>query len=343
MVALVRTAGLGRRGARDRAVALLGELAVRPRELDPLVAAELDALDRLAVHAGALASLGDRALDRRLDERLAEVGHTALSLVAAQDRSGAIARAARAARTAATVAERARAVEILDATLPRAIAARVVPLLEPGPLPARATGAEARCGAVDADVAIAAELTGSDRLTRDLLIRALPGPRRAQFRGALHAAAHAAAAAIAPLDLLRRVTDLADDDDVPPTVDVLLVLAEVPALAGLTTPQLAAIAERGEVFAVDDGDVIVTDGERLDALVVVLDGAVTVGDRKLGRGAALDELAAVAPRPSPRVAAVGPSRLFRLRRLELDELIDDEPGLGSALVRYLATALRNAR
>ncbi len=343
MVALVRTAGLGRRGARDRAVALLGELAVRPRELDPLVAAELDALDRLAVHAGALASLGDRALDRRLDERLAEVGHTALSLVAAQDRSGAIARAARAARTAATVAERARAVEILDATLPRAIAARVVPLLEPGPLPARVTGAEARCGAVDADVAIAAELTGSDRLTRDLLIRALPGPRRAQFRGALHAAAHAAAAAIAPLDLLRRVTDLADDDDVPPTVDVLLVLAEVPALAGLTTPQLAAIAERGEVFAVDDGDVIVTDGERLDALVVVLDGAVTVGDRKLGRGAALDELAAVAPRPSPRVAAVGPSRLFRLRRLELDELIDDEPGLGSALVRYLATALRNAR
>ena len=343
MVALVRTAGLGRRGARDRAVALLGELAVRPRELDPLVAAELDALDRLAVHAGALASLGDRALDRRLDERLAEVGHTALSLVAAQDRSGAIARAARAARTAATVAERARAVEILDATLPRAIAARVVPLLEPGPLPARVTGAEARCGAVDADVAIAAELTGSDRLTRDLLIRALPGPRRAQFRGALHAAAHAAAAAIAPLDLLRRVTDLADDDDVPPTVDVLLVLAEVPALAGLTTPQLAAIAERGEVFAVDDGDVIVTDGERLDALVVVLDGAVTVGDRKLGRGAALDELAAVAPRPSPRVAAVGPTRLFRLRRLELDELIDDEPGLGSALVRYLATALRNAR
>jgi len=215
----------------------------------------------------------------------------------------------------------------------------VVPLLEPGPLPARVTGAEARCGAVDADVAIAAELTGSDRLTRDLLIRALPGPRRAQFRGALHAAAHAAAAAI----LLRRVTDLADDDDVPPTVDVLLVLAEVPALAGLTTPQLAAIAERGEVFAVDDGDVIVTDGERLDALVVVLDGAVTVGDRKLGRGAALDELAAVAPRPSPRVAAVGPTRLFRLRRLELDELIDDEPGLGSALVRYLATALRNAR
>jgi hypothetical protein len=136
VVALVRTAGSA--GAvRDRAVALLGELAVDARELDRVVTAELDALDRLAVDAGALAALGDPHVDRRLDERTSEVAHTALLLVAVQARSSAIARAARAVRSASGLGERARAVEILDATLPRAVAARVVPLLDPGALAAR--------------------------------------------------------------------------------------------------------------------------------------------------------------------------------------------------------------
>ncbi|MBK9032741.1 MAG: hypothetical protein IPL61_15975 [Myxococcales bacterium] len=310
------------------------------RALDAVVEAELDALDQLAVHAGALTALGDHALDRRLDERLAEVGHTALLLVAAQARARSIARAARALRAAATVGERARAVEILDATLPRAIAARIVPVVDPGALAARVHGARARLGPIALDDAITAELTGPDALTRDLLVRALPRERRGAFRAALTTAARAAADAIAPLDLLRRVTAGADDDDVPPAVDVLLVLAEVPALAGLTTPQLAALADRGEVVALAAGALIVSDGERLDALLVVIDGAVEVGERRLGRGRAVDELAAIAPRPSPRVAAVEPTRLFRLRRLDLDELIDDEPGLGSALVRYLGEALR---
>jgi hypothetical protein len=339
VVALVRTAGLGRRGARDRAVALLGELAVDVRELARVVTAELDALDRLAVDAGALSALGDPLLDRRLDERLREVAHTALLLVAAQARSGAVARAARAVRAATTIGERARAVEILDATLPRAIAARVVPMLDPGALAARVHGARARRGPVALDAAITAELTGGDRLTRDLLLRALPPARRREFKGVLTSAAHAAAAAISPLDLLRRVTADVDDDDVS-AIDVLLVLAEVPALAGLSTPQLAAVADRGDVLTLAPGAAVASDGERLDALLVVLDGAIAAGDRRVTRGQAVDELAAIAPRPTARIAALEPTRLFRLRRLDLDELIDDEPGLGSALVRYLGEALR---
>ena len=304
-----------------------------------MVTAELDALDRLAVDAGALSALGDPLLDRRLDERLREVAHTALLLVAAQARSGAVARAARAVRAATTIGERARAVEILDATLPRAIAARVVPMLDPGALAARVHGARARRGPVALDAAITAELTGGDRLTRDLLLRALPPARRREFKGVLTSAAHAAAAAISPLDLLRRVTADVDDDDVS-AIDVLLVLAEVPALAGLSTPQLAAVADRGDVLTLAPGAAVASDGERLDALLVVLDGAIAAGDRRVTRGQAVDELAAIAPRPTARIAALEPTRLFRLRRLDLDELIDDEPGLGSALVRYLGEALR---
>ena len=101
-----------------------------------------------------------------------------------------------------------------------------------------------------------------------------------------------------------------------------------------------AVADRGDVLTLAPGAAVASDGERLDALLVVLDGAVAAGDRRLTRGQAVDELAAIAPRPTPRIAALEPTRLFRLRRLDLDELIDDEPGLGSALVRYLGEALR---
>ncbi|MEZ4401863.1 MAG: hypothetical protein R3B06_17675 [Kofleriaceae bacterium] len=342
VVALVRTAALGRRGARDRAVALLGELAVTPATLDDVVATELDTLDELAVQAGALAALGDAMLDRRLDERLAEVGHTALLLVAVQAGARDIARAARAVRSATTLGERARAVEILDATLPRAVAARVVPILDPGALPARVHGARVRRGPRTLDEAIAAAVTGPDPLTRDLLVRALPPDQRRAHRGALAAAAAGAALAVSPLDLLRRVTDGDDDDDVPPAVDVLVALAEVPVLAGLTTPQLAALAERGDLVAVAAGAPVVADGELIDALVVVIDGQLRRGADRLARGQAIDPLAAFAPRPSAPVVAVEPTRLFRLRRVDLHELIDDEPGLGSALVRYLGEALRAA-
>lgn len=339
---LVRVATGGRRLARDRAAALLGELAVPTGELDRLVEAELAELDQLASRAGALAALRERHLERRLDERLAERSHSALLLTAVAARAPAITRAARSLRGAVTIGERARGVERLDAALPRAIAARLVPILDPGPLAARVHGARARVGAVSLDDAIAAELAGPDALTRHLLLAALPADRRADFRAALGAAARAAVDAIDPLDLLRRVTSDDDDDDVPAAVDVLLALAEVPLLAGLTTPQLAAVAERGAVTRLAPGDTAVADGELVDALLVVVDGELTAGDRTLRRGDAVDELAAFAPRPGPRVAAVAPTRLFRLARVDLDQLLDDEPGLGGALIRHLGEALRRA-
>jgi hypothetical protein len=339
-VPLVHAVATGRRAARDRAAALLGELAMPTRELDRLVARELDLLDQLAARAAALAALGERRLERRLEERLGERAHGVLLLAAAQLRAPAIARAARALRSATGVGERARAVEILDATLPRTLAARLIPLLDPGPLAARLHGARQRVGPIAVDAAVTAELTGPDPLTRQLVLLALPAARRADFRGALGVAARAAVDAIAPLELLRRVTDDDEDDDVPAAVDVMLALAEVPLLARLTTPQLAALAERGQLVRLAAGATAVADGELIDALLVVVDGAVEVDGRTVARGQAVDELAAFAPRPSPRVIAATPTRLYRLPRVELDQLLDDEPGLGGALVRHLGAALR---
>ncbi|MCA9675752.1 MAG: cyclic nucleotide-binding domain-containing protein, partial [Myxococcales bacterium] len=90
---------------------------------------------------------------------------------------------------------------------------------------------------------------------------------------------------------------------------------------------------------------VVAAGELVDALIVVASGALRVDDpaapRSLGAGAALDELAVVAPQPAPAaVVADQPSRLLRLDRLDFEELVDDVPGLGAAVCRALGARAR---
>ncbi|HVV88736.1 MAG TPA: cyclic nucleotide-binding domain-containing protein, partial [Kofleriaceae bacterium] len=331
----------GRRLARDRALALLRELPVTAVVLDLLIAAELAALDRVVLHASALVELGDPWVQRRMDERVGELGHTTLLLVAARERSTVIAHAARLLRAARGPVERARALEALDAGLPRNLALVLLPALEDVAPAVRARGALVRADRPpDLDAAITAELAGDDPLTRGALLRAL-GDRRAHYRRAIADAAQVAATLIDPFALLRRITDDDEEDDVPAPVELMLLLAQVPLLRELTTAQIAALVERAEVVDLADGDVLYADGERVEALVVVAEGALASGDHRFAAGHALDELAPLAPRPTAlRVVAVGPTRIARIPRLELDELVDDEPGLAAVLLRHLGERLR---
>ena len=313
--------------------------------LDLLVVAELAALDRVVLHASALVELGDTWVLRRMDERIAEHGHTTLLLVAARERSPVIANAARLLRAARNPGERARALEAVVAGLPRSLAMVLMPALDDLSPRARARGAIDRHASPppDLDAAIIAELGGDDPLTRAALVRAL-GPRRAHYRRALTGAAQLAATTINPLALLRRITDDDDEeDDVPAPVELMLLLSQVPLLRELTTAQIAALVERTEVVDLGAGDVLYADGERIEALVVVTEGALACGERRVNPGHALDELAPLAPRATAeRVIAVGPTRVARVSRLELDELVDDEPGLASVLLRALGERLRAA-
>lgn len=338
---LARQAGFGRRLARDRAVALLRELPVTAAVLDELIARELAAVDRVALAAVALVELGDPWVQRRLTERLGERGHTTLLLAAARERSAVIAHAARLLRAARGPHERARALEALDAGLPRALAMALLPALEDVSPGARARAARTRQAAPALDAAIRAELAGDDALTRSLLVRAL-GARRAHYRTAIADAASVAAAEADPLALLRRITtDDDEEDDVPAPVELMLLVAQVPLLRELTTPQLAALVERALVVELGDGEVVYADGERVEDLVIVAEGALLVGDRRIHPGAALDELAPLAPRPTAApVVAAGATRLARLSRLAIDELVDDEPGLAAILLRALGERLR---
>jgi hypothetical protein len=344
---LVRVADFGRRVARDRAVALLGELPVTRAELDRLLDAELDALDHTCAHLGLLADLGGGAVARRLDERAREIAHTVLLLCSIRLRSRPIAGAARVFARAPDGAVRARALAVIDAALPRALVARLVHAVEDLPARERGEAAAERLGddAPDRDQAIRAELAGGDRLARALVLHALDPDARATHRDAIAAAASQAAAAANPLALLRRINDASalGERDVPTRVETMLILGELPLLAQLTARQLGDLAGAAGWRTIRGGDLVIAAGEALDALLVVADGELAMGDRRFGRGQAVDELAWFAPGPvADAVIATRATRIIRIERLDFDELVDDVPGLAAAVCRVLGARARAA-
>jgi CRP-like cAMP-binding protein len=88
---------------------------------------------------------------------------------------------------------------------------------------------------------------------------------------------------------------------------------------------------------------VVTGGDLIDALIVVDDGALGLGDRLIEKGEAVDELACVAPIAAPAdLRVVHAARLIRLERIDFEELVDDVPGLAAAVCRALGDRARRA-
>ncbi len=346
---LIATAAWGRRRARDRAAALLADLPVTPATIDRLVDAELDHLEQTAAAITAFAEPGDELIVRRLEERLREIAHTVLLLVSARRRSRAIARAAVAWRHARAGQERARALAVIEAALPRPLVGRLVEAVD-DLAPADRAGALVRAGVQlpARDAAIRTELAGGDRLSRALVLHALGASGRSAHREAIARAAHAEAAAASATDLLRRLTEAVSDPveegaDMPTRVETLIALGRVPLLAPLSTRQLADIAERARWATAREGSVLVSAGDPIDALVVVEDGELRMGERIVGAGEVVDELACVAPVHAPADLVVTRSaRVIRLERVDFEELVDDVPGLASAVCRALGDRARRA-
>jgi hypothetical protein len=347
---LIATAAWGRRRARDRAAALLADLPVTPATIDRLVDAELDALEQTAAAISILREPGDELLARRLDERLREIAHTVLLLVAARRRSRPIARAAVAWRHARAGQERARTLAVIEAALPRALVGRLVEAVD-DLAPADRAAALARAGVdpPNRDAVMRAELAGRDRLSRALVLHTLGAAGRSAHRDAIAKAAHAEAAAASATDLLRRLTEAVDDtvdegvSDMPTRVETLIALGRVPLLAALSTRQLADVAERARWVTAREGSVLITGGDPIDALIVVEDGELRLGTRTIVKGEVVDELACVAPTSAPAdLAVTRNARLIRLERVDFEELVDDVPGLASSVCRALGERARRA-
>jgi MFS family permease len=345
---LIATAAWGRRRARDRAAALLAELPVTPTAIDRLVDAELDALEQTAAAVAVLREPGDELIAHRLDERLREIAHTVLLLVAARRRSQAIAKAAVAWRHARGALERARTLAVIEAALPRALVGRLVEAVDEL-APADRAAVLVRAGVVlpARDTVVRAELAGRDRLSRALVLHALDRAGRSAHRDTIGEAARAEALVADPAELLRRL-DEPDEleegvSDMPSRVETLIALGKVPLLAALTTRQLADVAERARWVTAKVGDVVVGAGDPLDALIVVDDGELRFGERAIRKGDVVDELACVAPATASYDLAVKQAaRMIRLERVDFEELVDDVPGLASAVCRALGERARRA-
>ena len=78
-------------------------------------------------------------------------------------------------------------------------------------------------------------------------------------------------------------------------------------------------------------------------MIVVEDGELAFGDRAVTKGQVVDELACVAPTAAIADLVVRHAvRLIRLERLDFEELVDDVPGLASAVCRALGERARRA-
>ena len=345
---LIATAAWGRRRARDRAAALLAELPVTPTAIDRLVDAELDGLEQTAAAVAVLREPGDELIAHRLDERLREIAHTVLLLVAARRRSQAIAKAAVAWRHARGALERARTLAVIEAALPRALVGRLVEAVdELAPADRAAVLTRAGVALPARDAVVRNELAGRDRLSRALVLHALDRAGRSAHRDTIGEAARAEALAADPAELLRRLDEPDELDegatDMPSRVETLIALGKVPLLAALTTRQLADVAERARWVTAKVGDVVVGAGDPLDALIVVDDGELAFGDRALRKGDVVDELACVAPASATYDLSVKQAvRMIRLERVDFEELVDDVPGLASAVCRALGERARRA-
>jgi len=355
---LMATAAWGRRRARDRAAALLAELPVTPAALDRLIDAELDSLDQTHAAIATLREPSDELLARRLDERMREIAHTVLLLLAARRRSPAITRAAAAWGHARGALERARTLAVLEAALPRSLVGRLVDAVD-DLTPADRAAALARAGLEPPprDAVIRAELAGRDRLARALALHILGAAGRSAHRDTIAEAAQTEIQNATTADLLRRVTeairrdpapaDVTDEGgtDMPTRVESLIALGRVPLLAALTTRQLADVAERARWANVRPGTVVITAGDAIDALILVDDGELALGERRIVKGEVVDELACVAPLSlSHDLVAAGSRavRLIRLERADFEELVDDVPGLAASVCRALGERARRA-
>jgi hypothetical protein len=332
----------GARGQRG-ALELLRRWRVPAPAEERTIDSELLALAARSARRRALLGLeapAARLLVQRLAERADEAARALVALSAARlgdRRVGALVPALALSMPPRT---RARALEALDALMPRALARRLVPTLEIAVGVAAATGS-----AMSAGDALRAELAAGDPLAAALALRCLAtvdggarAPRRSGVRAAL--------AALEGDDLglgarlLRRLA--APDDDValemPGPIDTLALLRGVPILAALGVRELAQLGQRVRWRALAAGDSL-GGGDDPRILVVVASGRVQVGGEDghqtvLGAGGHWGEGAWLGASPGlAGVVAIEAAMIGVLDRHELEAVVDAAPRVGLLLAQ----------
>ncbi len=342
--ALVVASQSGRSRVRIAAVELLADLRPSQETLQGLLERELHEMTTSSRHRRALASMSSAALvRRRLQERVEEAAQAALlALEALGHRVGLDVVARRLAR-AVSVRSRARALEALDALLPRQLAGEMLGALE-GSL-------ESEIGSREA---IEHELAGRDRLTRDLLVHALGKEGRAEYRDSIAGAAQAAQAAADPMALLRRLARDSQGPDarvavnVPNLMETIAALSELALFSDLQAGQLEELASVVQWRNLDDGETLMEQGESASSMFFVCQGSLSVVVQSktvatLGIGEPVGELGLFSEdRRSATVVATSSSLLGMITREDMENLVEEVPGIALRLCRAMSRRLAEA-
>jgi CRP/FNR family cyclic AMP-dependent transcriptional regulator len=130
------------------------------------------------------------------------------------------------------------------------------------------------------------------------------------------------------------------------TVERVVALQRVGLFRAVPGRTLAAIAQRAAEVDLDPGTVVIVEGAVEEHLFVVVRGRLLVhrGDRRiteLGAGSTVGELAALVPEPrAASVTAVEASKLLRIDRPLLEELLVDRPALANGIIAALVAMVR---
>ena len=134
-----------------------------------------------------------------------------------------------------------------------------------------------------------------------------------------------------------------------PLIERVLFLRRVPLFDELAPADLGAIAEVAQERSFTDGEVLASEGELGDELLIVASGAVRVetGGAEIarrGRGEVVGEMSLITG--GPRMASLvadGDVRAIRIGRREFESMIHDRPDIGIGVMRVLAQRLAETR
>ena len=134
-----------------------------------------------------------------------------------------------------------------------------------------------------------------------------------------------------------------------PLIERVLFLRRVPLFDELAPVDLGAIAEVAHERSFTDGEVLASEGELGDELLIVASGTVRVetGGAEIarrGRGEVVGEMSLITG--GPRMASLmadGDVRAIRIGRREFESMIHDRPDIGIGVMRVLAHRLAETR
>ncbi|HVN86654.1 MAG TPA: cyclic nucleotide-binding domain-containing protein [Candidatus Binatia bacterium] len=350
MNTLLRTLERGKRPLRAATLKILREMPVDAATLRSLIDGEINLVRHVLLQISGLSrgAAADVVL-QRLNERVAEGLHTTLLLLAMLLHEHRIATLGRLLAQSTDRRRHAVLLEALEALLPPAEAAPLVPLLEQAEISTVALTAAHALGREPPtfDEAVRATLSDHDRLTRTLLAATLDPETRTRLAPAGQPPGSATPAAGAELQRHEAGAPGGHEEVMANRVDILLYLRGLDLFSRVSTRDLSELAGVVHEENYPSGAAIVREGDFGDCMYILVEGEVSITReghliKRLKPGEFFGEMSLFdGETRSATASATTRLRLLRLERTDLLHLMDEQPSIAIAMCQTLSSRVRD--